>query len=145
MAEQDQTIILTCKAGSKEWSAVCPDYPEQVTVGYTSAEALRQYNLMLWRMHYDNRDRLAKCHRLLRNEIRRSAGIPEWALQLPRWILWNKKERDAQYERMTEIVLRLDKAPNLKDITSEEMTKLCIAEFNNKATLFSGNAQVTKT
>lgn len=144
MAEQDQTIVLTCKAGSKEWSAVCPDYPEQVTTGSTATAALQQYNLMLWRMHYDKRARLDKCHRLLRNEIRRSAGIPEWALQLPRWILWNKKERDAQHKRMTVIVNRLGKAPNLKDSTYEEMTKLCIAEFNNNAILFSGNAQVTK-
>jgi hypothetical protein len=130
MTEKDQTIVLTRKAGSKEWSAGCLDYPEQVTAGSTATAALSQYNLMLWRMHYDNQDRLDKCYRLLRNAIRRSAGIPEWALQLPFWILWNKKERAAQHKRMTEIVKRLGKAPNLKDSTYEEITKLCIAEFN---------------
>jgi hypothetical protein len=70
-----------------------------------------------------------KCRGLLRDEVRRAAGIPEWALRFPRWLLWNKKERDSQYDRMAEIVRRISAAPNLQDATYEEVTKLSIAEF----------------
>jgi len=130
MAKQDQTIVLTCPAGSEEWSAVCPEYPEHVAVGYTSAEALRQYNMMLWRMHYDKQRRLDKCHLLMRNEIRRFVGIPEWAINFPSWLLWKKKERSVQRARMDEIVYRLCAAKNMQDLSYEELTKLIIAEYN---------------
>jgi hypothetical protein len=130
MAEKDQTIVLTCPAGSKEWSAVCPEYPEHVAVGCTSAEALRQYNMMLWRMHYDKERRLDKCHLQMRNAIRRFAGIPEWAINFPSWLLWKKKERSVQRARMDEIVYRLCAAKNMQDLSYEELTKLIIAEFN---------------
>jgi hypothetical protein len=129
MTEQDQTIILTCKAGTEQWTAVCPDYPENVTSGRTSVEALRQYNFMLWQKRYDNRERMDKCRGLLRDEVRRAAGIPEWALRFHRWLLWNKKERESQYDRMAEIVRRISAAPNLQDATYEEVTNLSIAEF----------------
>jgi hypothetical protein len=129
MAEQDQTIVLTCKAGTEQWTAVCPDYPENVTSGHTASQALQAYNIMLWKKHYDKRERMDKCRGLLRDEVRRAAGIPEWALRFHRWLLWNKKERDSQYDRMTEIVKRICAAPNLQDATYEELTKLSIAEF----------------
>ena len=129
MAEQDQTIVLTCKAGTEQWTAVCPDYPEHVTTGRSASLALQAYNFMLWQKHYDKRVRLDKCRALMRVEIRRTAGIPEWALRFPRWLLWNKKERDSQYDRMAEIVRRIGAAPNLRDATYEEVTKLSIVEF----------------
>ena len=129
MAEQDQTIVLTCKAGSEQWTAVCPDYPDDVATGRSSSLALQAYNSMLWQKHYDKRARLGRCHDRMRDEIRRAAGIPEWALRFPRWLLWNKKERDSQYDRMTEIVTRLSAAPSLKDVTYELMTGICINEF----------------
>jgi hypothetical protein len=129
MAKQDQTIVLTCKAGTEQWTAVCPDYPEHITTGHTAAEALRQYNMMLWRRYYDKERRLDKCHDQMRDEVRRAAGIPEWALRFHRWLLWNKKERNSQYDRMTEIVKRICAAPNLRDATYEEVTKLSIVEF----------------
>jgi hypothetical protein len=130
MAERDQTIVLTCLAGSKEWSAVCPDYPEHVVVGSTSVQAVQAYSAMLWRMHYDKERRLDKCHRLMRDEIRRFAGIPEWAINFPSWLLWKKKERTVHRARMDEIVYRLCAAKNMQDLSYEELTKLCIAEFN---------------
>lgn len=130
MAEKDQTIVLTCLAGSKEWSAVCPEYPEHVVVGSTSVQAVQAYNAMLWRMHWEKEARLEKCHRLMRNEIRRFAGIPEWAINFPSWLLWKKKERSVQRARMDEIVYRLCAAKNMQDLSYEELTKLIIAEYN---------------
>jgi len=130
MAKQDQTIVLTCPAGSKEWSAVCPEYPEHVAVGCTAASAIREYNLLLWRMHYDKQRRLDKCHLLMRTELRRFAGVPEWAINFPSWLLWKKKERSVQRARMDEIVNRLCAAKNMQDLSYEELTKLIIAEFN---------------
>ena len=130
MAEKDQEIVLTCLAGSKEWSAVCPDYPEHVAVGCTAASAVREYNILLWRTHWEKEARLDKCHRLMRNEIRRFAGIPEWAINFPSWLLWKKKERSVQRARMDEIVYRLCAAKNMQDLSYEELTKLIIAEYN---------------
>lgn len=130
MSKEDETIILTRKAGSKEWSAVCPEYPEHVTSGYTSVEALRQYNMMLWRKHYEKQNRLDKCHRLMRDAVRRRAGIPEWALGFPSWLLWNKMEREHHRLRMDKIVIRLCAAKNLQDLSYEELTKLILAEFD---------------
>lgn len=138
MAEKDQTIVLTCPAGSKEWSAVCPDYPEHVTTGYTSMDALRQYNYMLWRMSYEKQDRLDSCFRAMRKEIRKAAGIPTWALGLPSWLLWNKKERDEQYDRMNEIVKRFLTQPKFKNAKYEELTQVAIQEFNRPPPLPKG-------
>lgn len=129
MTERDQTIILTKIAGAKNWTAVCPDYPEHNASGYSSAEALRQYNAMLWRKHWEKETKLDQCHRRMRDEIRRAAGIPEWAIKFPRFLLWRKKERDAEYSRMSEIVARVCKEHEGQNPGYEVLTDQCIMEF----------------
>lgn len=124
-----ETIILT-RHDEKTWTAVCPEYPEHSTYGSTSIEALRRYNIMLWQKHYEKKARLDKCHRQMRDEVRRTADIPEWALWFPSWLLWNKMEREHHRNRMDKIVIRLCAAENMQDLSYEELTKLCIAEFH---------------
>lgn len=124
-----ETILLT-RHDEKTWTAVCPEYPEHSAHGSTSAEAIRRYNIMLWQKHHEKAARLNKCHQLMDDEIYRAGGIPEWALKFPSWLLWNKMEREHHRNRMNKIVIRICAAENTKDLSYEELTDLCIAEFH---------------
>ncbi len=114
------------------WSAYIHSKPDVTVSGVSPAQAIMGLNIQFWHERQEREQRMDRCFTRMRREIRLAAGVPKPFIGFHRWFLFGfkKKERDEQYDRMTEIVKAVEAEHN--DLTWEQRTDLCIYEFNKE-------------
>lgn len=131
MAEKFDYVITPIETEKgRQWRCYIEGRDDVQATGFSPTDALRSVNIQLWSIHYENRARLDASHKQLTRAIRKRAGLPSWALGLPRWVLrsWKRNERNRLHAVMKDIIVK--NAENFPGQTYEEATEMALKEFN---------------
>ncbi len=124
-------VITKLEDGKYHARIVGDNMTDLQAVGDFPIDALRRLNTIGWNIVHERQIRLDRCMDRLTFTIRVAAGVPKFMAGWPKFFLFGlkKKERDEQYDRMAEILTRVEAEHG--DLIWEQRTDLCIWEFNS--------------